>query len=58
VGELQAVFTGAAVALALAVGVVVLWLRAGRPLTPSGSTGTAGDMAGDGPGKVARVMES
>jgi hypothetical protein len=58
VGELQAVFTGAAVALALAVGVVALWLGAGRPGTASGSSGPAADMAGDAPGKVARVMDS
>ena len=38
VGELQAVFAGAAVALALAV-VVTLWLRAGPALSASGRPG-------------------
>jgi hypothetical protein len=36
VGELQAVFAGAAIALALAVVVVGLWLRAGGALSASG----------------------
>jgi hypothetical protein len=50
VGELQAVFAGAAIALALAAVVVALWLRAGRALSASGPVGMAG--------KVARVMDS
>jgi MFS family permease len=36
VGELQAVFAGAALALAAAAVVAALWLRAGRPLPASG----------------------
>jgi hypothetical protein len=49
VGELQAVFAGAAVALAVAVAVVALWLRAGRPLSGSGAV----EVAAKVPGKVA-----
>jgi MFS family permease len=39
VGELQAVFAGAAVALAVSVVVVALWLRAGPALSASGRPG-------------------
>jgi MFS family permease len=46
VGELQAVFAGAAIALALAVVVICLWLRAGRPLSASGAPQVAGNVAG------------
>jgi len=58
VGELQAVFAGAAGALALAVVVVALWLRAGHPLSASGTPQAAGEAAGSVAGKVVRVMDS
>jgi hypothetical protein len=48
VGELQAVFAGAATALGLAVVVASLWLRAGPSLPASG----AGVAAGRAPGNV------
>jgi len=57
VGELQAVFAGAAIALALAVVVVGVWLRAGPPLSASGAAGVAGKAAGVA-GKVAQGMET
>ncbi len=46
VGELQAVFAGAAIALALAVVVAALWLRAGPALSASGDRGVAGKVTG------------
>jgi ribulose-phosphate 3-epimerase len=50
VGELQAVFAGAVVALALAVVVVALWLRAGPALSASGAAEGTERVAGQGAG--------
>ncbi len=57
-GELQVVFAGAAIALALAAVVAALWLRAGRPLSTSGTSQAAGEATGSMAGKVVRVMDS